>query len=501
MVAFFGLHVGRTNSCVAVCKDGTPDVVANDAGDRVTPAIVSFNSGEIIVGLPAKQSLFRNASNTVTKCKELLDVAAPEESDLPNLQKTSTCPVILKDGKLFYEVEVDEKMKQIPTLDALSHIYQKLYDIAIHHSNTVDESMKAVLSVPLNFSTEVRKSVWKAAEKAGFNVLQVISEPAAALLSYGIGQANKHEALTCMVYRCGGSTLDVSIVNIRGGMYHVICSEHRKLGGDKFTTLIANFLADEFQNKWKLDPRESRRSMSKLKAAAEDCKHILSTLNTSQCFVESLHEGVDMNSNVSRARLDMLITQDLPNFVEPIQAALAKAGLSLTDINKVIVCGGATKMPRLQKAIKEALPDSEILTSITADEVVALGCCNQAAIMGEPWDPSCDLRQVAIPVISKSISVKCGDEDEKQTMEVFSAKTPLSSRFSIQIPLGKKHHLAVVDVFEDTQLVAKLTLTNLPEAPSVAANFHLASDGSLHVSLTEKITGVTTTTTIATVLE
>ena len=102
----------------------------------------------------------------------------------------------------------------------------------------------------------------------------------------------------------------------------------------------------------------------------------------------------------------MLITQDLSNFVEPIQAALSKAGLALTDINKVVVCGGATKMPRLQKAVAAALPESEMLTSLTADEVVALGCCNQAAIMGEPWDPTCDLRQVAIPVTSKSISVK-----------------------------------------------------------------------------------------------
>jgi len=500
MVAFFGLHVGRTNSCVAVSKDGTPDVVANDAGDRVTPAIVSFTAGEIIVGLPAKQSLFRNASNTITKCKELL-AACTNESDLPELQKTTACPVLLKNGKIFYEVEVNEKQKEIPIADALAHIYQKLYDIAIHHSNAVDESMKAVLSVPLSFSSEVRKSVWKAAEKAGFNVLQVISEPAASLLSYGIGQANKHDALTCMVYRCGGSTLDVSIVNVRGGMYNVICSEHRKLGGEKFTALIANFLADEFQNKWKLDPRESRRSMSKMMAAAEDCKHILSTLNTAHCFVESLHEGVDLSANVSRARADMLITPLIPSFTEPIQAALTKAGLTLADINKVVVCGGATKMPRLQKAIQEALPESEILTSLTADEVMALGCCTQAAIMGEPWDPTCDLKNVAIPVTSKPISVKCGDEDEIQTLTVFSAKTPLSSRFSIQIPLGKKHHLAVVDVFEDTQLIAKLTLNNLPEAPSVVANFHLASDGSLHVSLTEKITGVTTAATIATVLE
>lgn len=501
MVAFFGLHVGRTNSCVAVCKDGSPDVVANDAGDRVTPAIVSFVAGETVVGLPAKQGLFRNASKSLTKCKELL-VSSGEESELPSLQKLSSCPLVSKDGKLFYEIEVDEKMKQISTTDALAHIYQKLYDIAIHHSNTEsEEAMKAVLSVPLDFSSEVRRSVWKAAEKAGFNVLQVMSEPAASLLSYGIGQANKHEAITCMVYRCGGTTLDVSIVDVRGGMYSVKCFEHRKLGGDKFTALIADFLADEFQKKWKLDPRESRRSMSKMMAAAEDCKHILSTLNTAQVFVESLHEGVDLSSNVSRARLDMLTTQLMPSFTEPITAALSQAGLTLADINKVVVCGGASKMPRLQKAIQEALPESEILTSLTADEVIALGCCNQAALMGEPWDPSCDLKHVAVPVISKPISVKCGDEDEIQTLMVFNAKTPLSSRFSIQIPLGKNHHTAVVDVFEDTEHIAKLTLNNLPEAPSVVANFHLGSDGSLHVSLTEKITGVTTAVTIGALLE
>ena len=248
-------------------------------------------------------------------------------------------------------------------------------DIAIHHSNAVDESMKAVVSVPLSFTSEQRQAVWKAAEKARFNILQVISEPAASLLAYGIGQSNKHETLyvipldqlckhflikssfrrCCLVYRCGGATLDVSVVNARGGMYSVVSSLHRKQGGDKFTALVANYLADEFQkytstsklfktlsnnriecfSKWKLDPRESRRSMFKLMGAAEECKHVLSTLNTAHCFVESLHEGVDLSANVSRARIDMLITQLFPEYIGPISEALTQAGLTASDVHKV----------------------------------------------------------------------------------------------------------------------------------------------------------------------
>nr|WHV00579.1 Hsp70-14 [Daphnia magna] len=499
MSACFGLHVGRTNSCVAVCKDSKSDVVANDAGDRVTPSIVSFSSEEIAVGLPAKQGLFRNMSNSVVKCKELLCWNG-EESELTKLQSTSVCPVIVKNKKLLYEVEVDEKKKFFSPEDILVHIYKKLYDIAIHHSNAVDESMKAVVSVPLSFTSEQRQAVWKAAEKARFNILQVISEPAAALLAYGIGQANKHETLCCLVYRCGGATLDVSVVNVRGGMYSVVSSLHRKQGGDKFTALVANYLADEFQNKWKLDPRESKRSMFKLMGAAEECKHVLSTLNTAHCFVESLHEGVDLSANVSRARIDMLITQLFPEYIGPISEALTQAGLTASNVHKVIVCGGTAKMPRLQQAIQEALPNSELLSNLTADEVIAVGCSNQAAVIGEPWDTICQHRQVAVPSISKSISVRCGDEDESQTTMVFSAQTPLSSRFSLPVPLGKKHNVANLDVFEETELVAKLTLNNLPEAPSVAANFHLSSDGSLHVTLTEKITGVTTAATIGTTI-
>ena len=207
MSAFFGLHVGRTNACVAVCKDGKSDVVANDAGDRTTPAMVTFSEDEIVsnslncqstfshwrfqsVGLPAKQGLFRNTSNTAVRCKELLGVT-DENAVEP---KVSVCPLTVKNGKVCYEIEIDEKTKIISPEEVLEHVYAKLYDIAIHHSHSSGDSMKAVLSVPLSFTVEQRKAVWKAAEKTGFSVIQVISEPAAALLAYGIGQATKHDS-------------------------------------------------------------------------------------------------------------------------------------------------------------------------------------------------------------------------------------------------------------------------------------------------------------------
>ena len=141
-------------------------------------------------------------------------------------------------------------------------------------------------------------------------------------------------------------------------------------------------------------------------AAAEDCKHVLSTLNTAHCFVESLHEGVDLSANVSRARIDMLITQLLPSFTDAIGEALAQAGLKPSDIDKVIICGGTGKMPRLQQAIKDVLPNSELLTHLTADEVMAVGCSNQAAVMGEPWDSACQYGQVSVPALSRAISVR-----------------------------------------------------------------------------------------------
>lgn len=492
MTTFFGLHVGRTSACVAVSKDGKTEVVANDAGDRVTPAVVKFSSSEISVGLPAKQGLFRNTSSTAINCKELLGSDKKDDS----LKKVSVCPLAFKKDAVFYEVEIDEKTRLVSPEEVLQHIYGKLNEIAVHHTQTTGDQMKAVLSVPLNFNGELRKLVWRAAEKAGFHVVQVISEPAAALLAYGIGQTSKHDSLTCLVYRCGGTTLDVSVVDVRGGMYGVKCSLHRKMGGDKFTELISNFLADEFQNKWKLDPRESKRSMSKLWSAAEHCKHCLSTLNTAHCFVESLHEGVDLSANVSRARIDMLITQMLPAYLEPVRECLDQTRLTSKDIDKVIVCGGVSKMPRLQQALKELLPDSEVLSSLTADEVMALGCCHQAALMADPWDATCQNAQVPVTTISKSIAIRCGAEGE--TLSVFSAETPLSSRHTVPIPLGKEHHSATIDVVEgeERRLLAKLTLDKLPEAPSVAATFHLASDGSLHVALTEKMTGITTTATI-----
>jgi hypothetical protein len=128
---------------------------------------------------------------------------------------------------------------------------------------------------------------------------------------------------------------------------------------------------------------------------------------------------------------------------------------------QVIVCGGTGKMPRLQQAIKEKLPTTELLSQLTADEVISVGCSQQAALMSEPWDDTCQYLQVAVPTISKAISVRCGDEEESQTMTVFSARTPLSSRLSLPVPLGKKHTIAIVDVYEEAQLLAKVRLIQI----------------------------------------
>nr|CAD7446869.1 unnamed protein product [Timema bartmani] len=230
MAVAFGVHLGNSSACLALFRDGKIDVIANDSGDRVTPAVVSFHENEKVVGLAAKAGLARNLASTVTHNKQLLNSSLSEE-EYSNVVEKHLCKIIKdKDSLTKYEVKRGEKLCYFSPEEIAVCIYKKMYSIA-NSSARSESELRAVLCVPLYFNQTSRQTVMRSAEEAGFDVLQVVSEPSAAVLAYGIGLQDEEE-LFCLVYRLG-----------------------------------------EFRQKWKLDPQESRRSMAKLMAAAETCKH------------------------------------------------------------------------------------------------------------------------------------------------------------------------------------------------------------------------------------
>lgn len=381
MAAAFGIHVGNSSACLALHSNGAVSVIANDSGDRVTPAILALNGTEWDIGLPAKIGQARNRS-TLTNNKSLLNDDFTDDN-INTVTAESSCKVISdEDNIIKYEFSSNETVIYTTPDDIATKIYSKFFTIASNSART-NCDLKTVLAAPLKWSKNSRQRLITAAELAGFDVLQVISEPAAAVLAYGVGETNKEEEHYVLVYRLGGSSCDATVLYVNGGMMSIENSVHRAdLGGKLLTHDLVDYIAKEFCQKWKLDPKESRKSMNKLFHHADSCKHILSTLSSAHVFIESLLDGVDCSQNISRARFENAISSKMSMFMEPIHQVLNYNGLE-QKINKIILCGGSMKVPKLQAAVTTLLPQAKVLSGISPDEVIAEGCARQAGFLLE----------------------------------------------------------------------------------------------------------------------
>ncbi|XP_045389768.1 heat shock 70 kDa protein 14 isoform X2 [Lemur catta] len=340
-MAAIGVHLGCTSACVAVYKDGRAGVVANDAGDRVTPAVVAYSENEEIVGLAAKQSRIRNISNTVMKVKRILG----RSSDDPQAQKyitESKCLVIEKNGKLRYEIDTGEETKFVNPEDVARLIFSKMKETA--HSVLGSDANDVVITVPFDFGEKQKKALGDAAGAAGFNVLRLIHEPSAALLAYGIGQDSPTGKSNILVFKLGGTSLSLSVMEVNSGIYRVLSTNtDDNIGGAHFTETLAQYLASEFQRSFKHDVRGNARAMMKLMNSAEVAKHSLSTLGSANCFLDSLYEGQDFDCNVSRARFELLCSPLFNKCIDAIRELLDQSGFTADDINKGVDESGANR--------------------------------------------------------------------------------------------------------------------------------------------------------------
>ncbi|XP_041977458.1 heat shock 70 kDa protein 14 [Aricia agestis] len=406
MAAAYGIHLGNSSGCLAVYANGAASILANDAGDRVTPAVVALNGTEWEIGLPAKSGQ-PSAKSIIKHNKRLMNCKFTEE-DLSYVESSSSCR-IQNEEKLVYEFETSET-KQYSNPDAIAtKIYAKLFTIASHSQSEGD--LKLVLAAPLHWSVSSRDRLVKCAELAGFDVLQIISEPAAAILAYNI--EDTQEDVNVLVYRLGGSTCDASIVQVSEGFMSVQKNVFRTdLGGQCLTKDLADYIAQEFKQKWKLDPHESRRAMSKLLHHADNCKHVLSTLNSAHVFIESLLDGVDWSQNISRARFENIISSKISSYLEPVKNVIESFDGKIT---KIVLCGGSMKIPKLQSAVASLLPEAEVMSGINPDEVIAAGCAKQAGMILElPELNLCDMN-TDVEFLGSDIYMKYLD----QTVQLF----------------------------------------------------------------------------------
>ncbi|XP_042224197.1 heat shock 70 kDa protein 14-like [Homarus americanus] len=487
MSVTFGIYIGCSSCCIAVNKDGKFEVVANAAGDRVTPAVVAFHDVEVVTGISAKQGIIRHGTNTVQNVLRVVGTVEDEGMCPSN----SSCPPNWENGQARYSVQRGEKMVQVSAEEVLTHIFSLLKEIASAH--TSEPELPLVIAVPAWSSEGTIMAVKKAAKKATFTVLATVSQPAAAVLAYALTDDNKRN-MQVVVLHCGGTTVVGSVVEVAGGLVTVKESiTSSTVAGDSLTSVLVQHFAKEFYTKYKGDPLENRRSRRKLYNAAENCKHVLSTMGTAQVYVESLWEGVDFSTTLSRARFDGIVTATLTAFLQSAKEAVQRCGLTENQIQKVILTGGSAKIPRLQQLVGDAFPQAEFLCSVPPDEVLAAGASTEAALLvGQPKPASTSSSMV--PALATSVfCMVLGSENSEC---VFSRGTPTHSRQSLNLalpsPIPTSCSVVIYEAEEATKqpqeesILVQVDVTSLTsDSKLLKADFHLKSDGSLHVALQE----------------
>lgn len=493
MSVAFGIYVGCSSCCIAVNKDGKFEVVANAAGDRVTPAVVAFHETEVVTGLAAKQGMIRHGANTIQNVLRVVGTSEDESQGQPSNASSSggMCRPNWEGGQARFSVQRGEKTVQVTADEVITHLFTLLKEIAMAH--TSEPELPVVISVPAWSSESTVAVVKKAAKKASFTVLATVSQPAAAVLAYGLADDNKQNGLA-VVLHCGGTTVVASVVEIAGGLLTLKESNtSSSVAGDSLTNVLVQHFAKDFYTKYKGDPLENRRSRRKLYSAAENCKHVLSTMNTAQVYVESLWEGVDFSTTLSRARFDGLAAGTMAAFVQLAREVVQRCGLTEAQINKVILTGGSAKIPRLQQLVGDAFPKADLLCSLPPDEALAAGASTEAALLlGQQTQTSVD--SSLVPALATSVFCMVLGSESNEC--VFSRGTPTHSRQTLSLPLSSPVPTScAVVIYEAEELMeeppeeavlAQVDVTNLtPDSKFLRLDFHLKSDGSLHVVLQE----------------
>ncbi|XP_006066068.2 heat shock 70 kDa protein 14 isoform X1 [Bubalus bubalis] len=426
-----------------------------------------------------------------------------QSSDDPQSRKyitESKCLVIEKNGKLLYEINTGEEKKFVSPEDVARLIFSKMKETA--HSVLGSDANDVVITVPFDFGEKQKSALGEAARAAGFNVLRLIHEPSAALLAYGIGQDSPTGKSNILVFKLGGTSLSISVMEVNSGIYRVLSTNtDNNIGGIHFTETLAQYLASEFQRSFRHDVRGNARAMMKLMNGADTAKHSLSTLGSANCFLDSLYEGQDFDCNVSRARFELLCSPLFNKCIEAIREVLEQSGFTADDINKVVLCGGSSRIPRLQQMIRDLFPAVELLNSIPPDEVIPIGAAIEAGILIGKESLSVE-DALQIECSAKDILVKGVDESGANSFKVlFPSGTPLPARRQHTLQAPGSISSVCLELYESEgknsakveNKFAQVVLQDLDKKENglrdILAVLTMKRDGSLHVTCTDQETG------------
>ena len=507
MVAI-GIDLGTTYSAVGVWQNDRVEIIANSQGNRTTPSFVSFTDTERLIGDSAKNQVSMNPSNTVFDAKRLIgrkfddksvtedmkhftfDVV-PDEANKPKIKVSH-----LNEDKLFNPEEISAMILSYLKEAAESYL-----------GETVDS---AVITVPAYFNDSQRQATKDAGTIAGLNVLRIINEPTAAAIAYGLDKESKDEK-NVLIFDCGGGTHDVSIVSIDDGVFEVKATAgDTHLGGEDFDTLVVEFCVKEFTRKNKIDDRlgfvSNRRALRRLRTACEKAKRTLSSATSASIEVDSLFEGKDFLFTLSRARFEEITSHLIDRCLSPVQKVLKDSKLDKSSIHEVVLVGGTTRIPKIQKLLSDFFNGKELCKSINPDECVAYGAAVQAALLSGDSVKSEKLDSILLlDVIPLSLGLETAGGvmtklvNRNTTIPVkrtqtFSTYSDNQSAVTIQVFEGER------EFTKDNNKLGQFELNGIPPAPrgvpQIEVSFDLDANGILSVGAVEKGSGKTHKITI-----